>query len=126
MSMKLVVLITAKIEDGLEIAQAWKEVGAPGVTILRSYGLHTLQRELQSGEVELPRMVVSMGAAMAAILDNLDENGEIILSLVEDDLVERLIGAANELLGDLTQPNHGILFTIPVDRAIGVRNHGQA
>ncbi len=124
--MKLVILITSRVEDGLDIAQAWQEAGAPGVTIVRSYGLHTLQRELKSGSVELPRMIASMGAAMAAIIDNLEPRGEMILSLVEDDLVDRLIAAANETLGDLTQPEHGILFTIPVDRAIGVRRHDGA
>jgi hypothetical protein len=121
--MKLVILITARLEAGLDIAQAWQAAGAPGVTIIRSHGLHTIQRELQSGAVELPRMIVSMGAAMAAILDNLEERGELILSVVPDDLVDALIAAANETLGDLTQPEHGILFTLAVDRAIGVRRH---
>jgi nitrogen regulatory protein PII len=121
--MKLVILITAQVEDGLDIAQAWQEAGAPGVTIVRSHGLHTLQRELRSGSVELPRMIASMGAAMAAILDNVEERGELILSLVEDDLVDALIAAANDVLGDLTQPNHGILFVVPIERAIGVRRH---
>lgn len=124
--MKLVILITAKVQAGLDIAQAWHEVGAPGVTILRSHGLHTLQEELKSGSVELPRMVVSMGAAMAAILDNMEERGEVLLSVVPDELVDPLIAAANETLGDLTQPEHGILFVIPVERAIGVRRHDPA
>ncbi|MCC6803826.1 MAG: hypothetical protein IT319_13165 [Anaerolineae bacterium] len=121
--MKLIVLITAQIEAGLDIAQAWQDAGAPGVTVIRSHGLHTLQQELRSGSVELPRMIASMGAAMAAIIDNVEERSEILLSLVEDELVDRLIAAANQTLGDLTQPNHGILFVIPVERAIGVRRH---
>ncbi len=120
--MKLVILITTQTEDGLGIAQAWQDAGAPGVTIVRSHGLHTLQGELQSGSVELPRIVVSMGAAMAAIIDNVEERAEIILSLVDDGLVDPLITAANRTLGDLTKPNHGILFVLPVERAIGVRH----
>lgn len=124
--MKLVILITGKVEDGLDIAQAWQDAGAPGVTIVPSHGLHSLQRELSSGAVELPRMVASMGAAMAAILDNLEARNEIILSLVDDELVDPLIAAANAVLGDLTKPDHGILFTIPVERAIGVRRHSGA
>ena len=79
--------------------------------------------ELRSGSVELPRMVVSMGAAMAAIIDNVEERGEVILSLVEEASVDPLIAAANQVLGDLTEPNHGILFVLPVERAIGVRRH---
>jgi len=121
--MKLIVLITARIEDGLEIAQAWHEVGAPGVTIIHAHGLHTLQQELKSGTVELPRMVVSMGAAMAAILENMEGHSQMILSVVEDELVDKLIAAANQALGDLTEPDHGILFTLTLDSAIGVRRH---
>jgi hypothetical protein len=122
--MKLVILITAQVEAGLDIAQAWQEANAPGVTIVRSHGLHTLQQELKSGRVELPRMMVSMGAAMAAILDNVEARGEIILSVVDDDLVDALITAAHRVLGDLTEPNHGVLFVLPIERAVGVRNHG--
>lgn len=121
--MKLVILITAQVEAGLDIAQAWQDTGAPGVTIIRSHGLHTLQRELQTGAVELPRMIASMGAAMAAIIDNLEERGEIILSVVDDDHVDLLIDAASDVLGDLTQPDNGVLFVLPVERAVGVRNH---
>lgn len=123
--MKLVILITAQVEAGLDIAQAWQDAGAPGVTIVRSHGLHTLQRELQSGQVELPRMMVSMGVAMAAIIDNLEERGEIILSVVDDALVDPLIDAAASVLGDLTEPDNGVLFVLPVERAVGVRHHGQ-
>ena len=122
--MKLVILITAKREAGLDIAQAWQQAGAPGVTIVPSHGLHSLQEELRSGSVELPRMVVSMGAAMAVILDEMEQHSMIILSLVDDHLVDPLITATNQALGDLTSPNHGILFTVPVDRAIGAFHHG--
>ncbi len=124
--MKLVLLITPQIDKGLDVAQAWQEAGAPGVTIIRSHGLHTLQKELQSGSVELPRMVVSMGAAMAAIIDNMEERGEVILSIVEDELCDAVIAAANEVLGDLTSPNAGVLVTLPIERAVGVRHHDRS
>lgn len=124
--MKLVILITARVDLGLDIAQAWQDAGAPGVTIVRSHGLHKLQEELQSGGIELPRMVVSMGAAMAAIIDNVEERGELILSIVDDELVEKLIAAANEVLGDLTAPDSGVLITLPIERAVGVRRHDGA
>ena len=120
--MKLVVLITAKIEDGLEVAQAWQDAGAPGVTIVRTYGLYTLQQQAQHGDIELPRMVVSMAAAMAHVIDSVEERGELILSLVEDTQVDTLINAASGVLGDLTKPGHGVLFVLPVDRALGVRD----
>lgn len=121
--MKLVILITAQVESGLDVALAWQAAGAPGVTIIRSHGLHTLQEELRHGAIELPRMVSSMAAAMAAILDNLEERNHMLLSLVEDETVDPLIAAATNVLGDLTLPNNGILFVVPVERAVGVRDH---
>jgi nitrogen regulatory protein PII len=120
--MKLVVLITAKIEDGLEVAQAWQDAGAPGVTIVRTYGLYALQQQAQHGDIELPRVVVSMAMAMAHIIDSVEERGELILSLVEDTQVDTLINAANAVLGDLTDPGHGVLFVLPIERAMGVRD----
>ena len=120
--MKLVILITAQIEHGLEVAQAWQTAGSTGVTILRTYGLYTLQQEAKRGDIELPRMIVSMAAAMAHIIDSVEERGEMILSVVDDGLVDTLIQASNAVLGDLTSPGHGVLFVLPLDRAIGVRD----
>ena len=120
--MKLVILITAQIEDGLEVAQAWQDAGSPGVTIIRTYGLYTLQQQTQGGAIELPRMIVSMAGAMAHIIDSVEERGELILSLVEDTQVDTLINAASAVLGDLTEPGHGVLFVVPIDRAMGVRD----
>lgn len=118
--MKLVILITAQVEQGLQIAQAWQEAGAPGVTILRSHGLHTLQREVHRGTIELPRMVFSMASAMARIIDQVEERGELVLSVVDDALVDDLVDAAQKLLGDLAEPDNGVMFVLPVERAIGV------
>ena len=121
--MKLVILITVRLQSGLEVAQGWRDAGAPGVTIVRAHGLHTLQKEVESGDVELPRMIASMASAMASILDSVEERGEMILSLVEDRLVDALIEVSNQICGDLDEPNNGVLFVLPVERALGVRDH---
>ncbi len=34
-----------------------------------------------------------------------------------------LITATNGVLGDLTEPNTGILFVLPLDRVVGLRDH---
>ncbi len=121
--MKLVILITSRITNGLDVAQSWQEAGAPGVTIIRSHGLHGLQQEVRHGSVELPRMVVSMAASMAHIIDQVEERSEVVLSVVPKTMVDKLIDAANEVLGDLSKPNHGVLFVLDVERAVGVRHH---
>jgi hypothetical protein len=52
-----------------------------------------------------------------------EERGVLFFSAVEDDLVDALITAANSVLGDLNEPNSGILFVLPIERTVGVRRH---
>ena len=118
--MKLVILITAKNEYGLEIAESWQKAGAPGVTIISTHGLHTLQTQVRSGNLELPRLVVSMAAAMAHIIDDTEEKGNLFLSMVDDHLVDNLLEGATKFLGDLTEPGSGVMFVLPVERTVGM------
>ena len=121
--MKLVILITAKNANGMEVAQAWQDAGAPGITIMRTYGIQTIQDEVKRGAVELPRVVNSMSVAMAHVLSQLNEHGEMLLCVIDDHLVNRLVEAASAILGDLTERGNGVLFVLPVERAIGVVDH---
>lgn len=114
---KAVFLITSQTDKALEIAEAWQAAGAPGVTLLASYGLHRLQERSRS--LELPLFV-----SMASVLRDLEETSEIIFSIVDAALVDTLVEAASQVLGDLLLPNTGILFVIDVERVVGMRRHG--
>jgi nitrogen regulatory protein PII len=122
--MKLLILINSKIEDSLEVAEAWQQAGVPGVTIIPSHGLYSLQEHVRQGEVELPRMVASMSSALAYIMQNVETSTNIILSVVEPEMVETLIAVTERVLGDLTQPHNGVVFVLDVERAVGIRRHG--
>ncbi|MDQ7026396.1 MAG: hypothetical protein Q9P44_12680 [Anaerolineae bacterium] len=121
--MKLVILITAQVEQGMDVAQAWQDAGAPGVTIVRTHGFRTLQEKVRRGTVELPRIVTSMAAAMAHVLTSMEEPGEMLLSVVDNGMVDKLEAAATDVLGDLTEPYNGIMIVLDIERAIGVRHH---
>lgn len=118
--MKLVLLITAQVEQGMEVAEAWQEAGAPGVTIVRTHGLRSLQESVKSGSVELPRMLVSMAAAMAHVITTLEAPGQMLISVVPSDMVDTLEAVASEVLGDLTEPYNGIMIILDIEKAIGV------
>ena len=115
---KLVVLITGQIEQSHAIGEAWQAAGAPGVTLIEGHGLRHLQEAWKHAEI-LP------GAfSLQRILRDNDLSSVLILSLVDDDtLVDKLIAAAEQILGDMTAPNNGILFVIDVARLIGVQHH---
>lgn len=118
--MKLIMLITSKIEDGLLVAEAWRNIGAPGVSIIRTHGLYTLQQQVKEKSLELPRMTVSLSNALAHLIDNMDESGELILSVMDEQLVDQAVEKAEILLGNLAKPHNGVLFVIDVERAIGL------
>ena len=124
--MKLVILITTRVEEGMDVAQAWQDAGAPGVTIMRTHGIRTLQEQIQKGDYELPRMVTSMAAAMTHLLNSMDAPGAMLLSVVDNGLVDKMEAATTNALGDLTQPDQGILIVLDIERAIGVRQHGDS
>lgn len=121
--MKLVLLITAQVEQGMEVAEAWQEAGAPGVTIVRTHGLRSLQESVKSGSVELPRMLVSMAAAMAHVITTLEAPGQMLISVVPSDMVNTLEAVASAVLGDLTEPYNGIMIILDIEKAIGVYSY---
>jgi hypothetical protein len=113
---KMVVLITPLVDRSHEIGDQWKQAGAPGVTFIESYGLYRLQEASRGAEV-LPGFM-----SMIEILRSRDENGVIIFSVVPDDaLVDRLIAAAEVVLGPISNPTNGILFVLDVERTLGIR-----
>ncbi len=110
---KLVLLITSKIEKGLEVAEAWEAAGAPGVTLIDTHGLHHLRQKGKT--LEIPFFV-----SMASVMRQLEESNQTLLSVVDDSLVDALLEAARRVLGDLNSPNAGIAFVVPVERVEGL------
>jgi len=103
----MVLVITTKIERGLEVAEAWEELGAPGVTLIESHGLHRLRERTKTLEINL---IVSL----ASVMRQIEETNQIIFSVVEDDLVDPLIDAAGDVLGAVD----------PDWQGVGVANYG--
>ncbi len=120
--MKLIILITSNIENGFDVAMRWQEAGAPGVTVLKSVGLHSLQRKIMRDSLELPLHVASsMTSAMAYVLREMDHTNHVLLSVAPKELIPTLLDEARAVMGDLLEPNHGVAFVVPLDEAIGVR-----
>ncbi|MDE2774625.1 MAG: hypothetical protein OXI77_01675 [Chloroflexota bacterium] len=120
--MKMIILITSNVEDGLEVATRWQEAGAPGVTVLKSFGLYSLQRKMTGDSLEVPLHIASsMTSMMAYVLREMELNNHVLLSVVPKELAPTLLDEARAVMGDLLEPNHGVAFVVPLDEAIGVR-----
>src|SRR5262245_35542147 len=109
---KLVVLITTRVEKTLALAEAWQKAGAPGVTLVPSHGFRTLQERTR--KLELPHFV-----NLSTLLKQVDDTTQMLLSVVNDDVVDALVRATRSVLRDPLTPKTGIGFVIDVERTFG-------
>lgn len=115
--MKLVILITAQTERSLDIAQAWQRAGASGVTILEGYGLRRLQESFGLRD-DLPLI-----PSLSSLLRQQEVSTILLMSLVGENIVQALYQATTNILGDLTLPDNGLVFTIDVGNVQGLRTY---
>jgi hypothetical protein len=110
---KLVVVVTTHTEKALELAEAWQAVGASGVTLVPSHGLRSLKARTRG--LEFGHFV-----NLATILRQVEDTTQMVFSVVDDGLVDRLVGATRAALGGALTPQTGIGFVIDVDRIFGL------
>ncbi|MDH7484812.1 MAG: P-II family nitrogen regulator [Anaerolineae bacterium] len=113
----LVVLILDCVETCLDVIRAWEEAGVSGITILESTGMGRLRAVLQD---DLPLM-----PSMRDVLAGRELHHRTLLTVVRDEeTMDRVIAATQQTVGDLNQPNTGLLFVTPVVRVLGLERKG--
>jgi hypothetical protein len=112
----LVVLVLDDVNLCGAVLDGWEAAGAFGITILDSTGLGRLRKAgLRDDFPLLP--------SIANLLRGREENHRTIFTVVEDEaMVDRLIAATQAVTGDLSEPDRGVLFALPVTRVVGLRD----
>lgn len=110
----MVILIINNIEHVPEVLEKWEKLGVSGTTIFESTGHGKLKR---AGLLDNLPLLVS--------LESLEELREIhhrtLFSVVEgEEMVDQMIAAAQEVIGDIEEEHTGFLFVLPVLKAIGL------
>jgi nitrogen regulatory protein PII len=109
--MKLVVFILNREELLEQVLEAFVESGVPGATVLDSAGMG---RMLTS---EVP-----LFADFQESMKGIKPANRVIFSLVSGEpTVRRLEKLLEAACGELSVPGNGLLFTLPVDYAKGLR-----
>ncbi|MCA9923100.1 MAG: hypothetical protein KC419_09615 [Anaerolineales bacterium] len=110
----MVMLILHKVDECTNILDAWDAEGVGGITILESSGMG---RARKSGtQRDFPLM-----PSLADFLRVPEERHRTIFTVVQDETwVDRLIKATEGILGDMEQPQNGVIFVLPVARAHGL------
>lgn len=107
----LVLNETDYLEDILE---AFVEIGVKGATIVDSQGMG---RALAAhSEQHIP-----MFGYLKNLLDDGHPYNKTIFTVLESqELVERVVKAVEDLLGDMNKPGVGFIFTVPVGSVYGL------
>jgi len=97
-----------------DVLEAWADAGVRGITILESTGVHRV-RSRASAE-DAPFM---LGFSRLLRTDQVGHN--TLFAVVQDmEVVTRVVAATEKVVGDLSQPNTGVLFAVPVAGAWGL------
>jgi nitrogen regulatory protein PII len=108
--MKLVIFVLNREELLDQVLQAYAEVGITGATILDSEGMGRFLT------YEVP-----LFADFKEFMKGNKPYNKTIFSVVRDEsVISRLQAILDEICGGLANPGTGILFTVPVDWAIGL------
>lgn len=110
----MIVLVIHDLSQFDELLDRWHDAGAPALTMFDCVG--TRGPSEQSRRDDLPLM-----PTIRDLLQSDEAPRKMIFSIVPDELVDPIVDATVEMLGDLSEEGKGILFVLPVARVVGLR-----
>jgi nitrogen regulatory protein PII len=118
--MFLVLAVIDDCEKVNELLDAWEEIGVSGVTILHSSGLGRV-RQNKGWRDDLP-----LFPSLEALLQHEEFFSRTLFTVVNDDaLIDKLVDSTQRIIGDLSQPNTGLLVVLPAAQVYGIPKQGQ-
>ena len=111
----LVIAVIDNIAKCSSILNAWEATGARGITILESTGLGRIRKDINLRD-DLPLM-----PSLRNLLQTREEHHRTLFTVVYNEaMIDRIFEATESVLGDLNEPNKGIIFALPVVRVLGI------
>lgn len=113
----LVVFVVDDIDHCPDVLDAWEAAGVPGVTVLSSTGLGRIRRAGLRDDMPLMPSLHDLFASE-------EVNHRTLLSVVDSqEMVDKMIAAAEQVVGSLEDPHTGFLFVVPVAQVYGMGKH---
>jgi nitrogen regulatory protein P-II 1 len=85
------------------------ELGVRGATVINSEGMGRVLAH------DIP-----IFAGLQTLINRSGPENRTVLTVISDDLIDPVIALIQESCGDLKKPATGIIFTLPVDRVVGL------
>jgi nitrogen regulatory protein P-II 1 len=117
----LVIAVVDEIEQCAPLMEAWESAGVTGITILESTGLGRIRKGANLRD-DLPLI-----PSLRNLLQTREEHHRTLFTVVRDEsMIDRIFEATESVLGDLREPNKGIIIALPVARTLGLPKRHQA
>lgn len=110
--MQTVFFILNDVDLLQEVLRAWQQVGVRGITVLTSTGMGRINNVMCRDDAPL-------FPSLAEVLEQEQMTHRTLMSVVSDEQVDPLLTATQQVVGDLSRPNTGLFFTMPVGRVVG-------
>lgn len=115
--MNMVMLVIDNPRQLDTVLAAWEGQGVSGVTIIESTGINRRRRAQQVGKPFMAGMNRLLG-------DDLENHYTLFVIVPDEAAVQACLRAAEEILGDLNEPNSGVLAAWPLTTVKGVPPEG--
>jgi len=111
--MELLVLVINRGETLDSILSGFLEIGVTGATIIESQGM---ARQLSADSNNAP-----VFAGLQQLIARARPENSTVFSVIEtQEKLQAAIEMIREKCGDLNNPGSGILFTVPINKAVGL------
>ena len=108
--MQLLIAVINQEELLDEILAGFLDIGITGATVLRSEGMGRLLAH------DIPIFV-----GLNSLIVSTRPQNQTIFSVIRDQAkIDRAIELVQQICGDLNKPATGIVFTLPIDRVVGL------
>ena len=98
-----------------QVMTAWEETGVGGVTIFPSTGMERM-RSKGAWRDDLPLI-----PSLMDFKNHVESLNRTLVTVVRDEeIVDKIVQVTQEIVGDLSQPETGLLIVLPVARAYGL------
>ena len=112
--MNVLFIVLNEIEYLDEILDSFVEIGVRGATILDSQGMGSVITNSGGGREPF-------FGAIRSFLDNSRPYNKTIFTVIEDEeLLLKAVHTVKGIVGDITKPGVGMMFTLPVKNVYGM------
>jgi hypothetical protein len=114
----MIIMVLMDLNKLEGVVDAWYSAGSCGVTVLESSGARHLLRS--GARDDLP-----IFPSLQSLLSHQEVHHRTLFTVLGDDVdIKAFFDATEAVVGDLTQPNNGLIVALPVTEARGLNTTG--